>query len=112
MFLLDHNFPIQILEFLQSEKTQVQTTRYHGWEALENGALAASAYQFGYRCILTRDKKFAESAARALKQFPELSIVVVTLKQDKAARYLEAFCAAWIKNRILVQSGQLLRWPE
>jgi len=112
MFLLDQNFPIQVLEFLQAGDMQVQTTRYHGWEALENGKLAASAFQHGYRCILTRDKKFGESAAKALRQFPELCVVIVTLKQDKAARYLAKFRTAWEKNSIQPEPGKLLHWPE
>jgi len=112
MLLLDHNFPIQILEFLQADGVSAQTTKYHGWEALENGKLATAAFQSGYRCILTRDRKFAESAAKALRQFPDLSVVVVTLKQDKAARYLQAFRAAWGKKKIQTQPGQLLHWPE
>jgi predicted nuclease of predicted toxin-antitoxin system len=112
MFLLDHNFPVQILEFLQGQGVQVQTTRYHGWEALENGALVSSAFEAGYRCVLTRDRKFAESAAKALRKFPEISVIIVTLQQNKADVYLASFQAAWGKDKILPLPGQLLLWPK
>jgi hypothetical protein len=48
---------------------------------LTNGILVEAAANAGFNCILTRDRLFGESAARALKRFPGFSVVLVTIPQ-------------------------------
>lgn len=112
MWLLDHNFPVQIQEYLIEHGVACQTTKYHGWEFLRNGVLAATAYTGGYRTILTRDTSFGESAAKALQQHQELAIVIVVLKQAKAPNYVAAFNSAWQQSKIIPVPGKLVRWPS
>lgn len=59
----------------------------------------------------TRDRLFSESAARALKQFPEFCVVLVSIPQLRGPDFLEQFRNAWLRNQIRPVAGQLLRWP-
>ncbi len=58
-----------------------------------------AAASSGFTCILTRDRLFAESAARALVA-NNLSIVVVALPQLREADFLMAFEEAWQREAI------------
>ena len=62
-----------------------------GWGGLTNGALVEAATQAGFRCILTRDRLFSQSAARALKRFPEFCVVLVTIPQLRGPEFLKQF---------------------
>ena len=81
------------------------------WEGLTNGALVEAAEQSGCRCIFTRDRLFSESAARALKRFPEFCVVLVTTPQLRGPEFLEQFRSEWARSPILPVAGRLLRWP-
>ena len=58
-WLLDVNVPV------------AQHAASRGWGALKNGVLVETASSQGFVCVLTRDRLFGESAARALKSFPQ-----------------------------------------
>jgi hypothetical protein len=73
----------------------VRHGRKSGWKALRNGELVAAAVHAGFTTILPRDRLFAESASRAWRVFPDLSVVIVTLPQLPSGRYLQAFTTAW-----------------
>jgi hypothetical protein len=58
-----------------------------------------------------RDRLFAESAARAWRALPDLSLVIVTLPQLPSARYLDAFRTAWATSPICPRPGTIISWP-
>ena len=83
-----------------------------GWGGLTNGALVEAANHAGFRVVLTRDRLFSESAARALRRFPEFCVVLVTRAQLRGPEFLNQFRAAWNRGPIHTAAGQLLRWPD
>ena len=111
MWLLDANLDIHLLELLQRFQIDCDTTENRGWKSLRNGDLAAAAAEAGFRTILTRDRLFAESAARAWRALPDLSLVIVTMPQLPSARYLEGFWTAWAASPIRPQPGRIVTWP-
>lgn len=111
MLLLDHNLPHQLRALLAEFGHQAESTRYRGWEELRNGDLVAAAHAAGFKAILTRDVKFAESAARALSRFPSMAIVIVRLHQRSWEIYKGAFSDAWDVAPIIPQPGKVISWP-
>ena len=111
MLLLDHNLPHQLRDLLASFGTQSESTKYRSWETLRNGELVSAAHAAGFKAIITRDRKFAESAAKALTKFPEMAIVIVRLNQRGWRMYREAFLAAWTASPIVPQPGKVTTWP-
>ncbi len=111
MWLLDVNLPKKIGGFLGELGIEACSADDRGWGGLTNGALVEAAQQAGFRCILTRDRLFSESAARALQRFPEFCVVLVTIPQLRGPEFLEQFRNAWVRSPIQPVSGQLLRWP-
>lgn len=83
MWLLDATMDVHLFALLGELGIRCETASYRGWKALENGALVTVAVGAGFECLLTRDGLFGESAARALKQFPEFAVVVVTLPNSR-----------------------------
>ncbi len=86
--------------------------RPRGWKTLSNGELVATAFAEGFRCLLTRDQLFGESASRALKSFPEFVVVVITLPQQRWPEYRERFLEAWAASPIHPVPGSLVHWPN
>lgn len=95
MWLLDVNLPNGLRSVLQEYGIESHTTVYKGWRDLGNGALAKVAVAAGFKAILTRDKLFGESAAKALDTFPELSVVIIRIPQSRAETYLINFRKQW-----------------
>src|SRR3990172_393987 len=99
MWLLDHNLPRQLFEaFRTTLKVPAETAHSRSWGQLENGDLVRAAVEEGFACILTKDVRFRESAAKTLARFPGFSIVLITLKQQKGPLYVQTFLAAWEKK--------------
>ena len=111
MLLLDHNLPHQPRELLKEFGLHSETVQYRGWSQLRNGELTSAAYAAGFRVILTRDMKFAESASKILSQFPEISVVVIQLHQRSWRLYSAAFRAAWARAPIVQKAGKMIFWP-
>ena len=65
-WLLDHNLPKQLAEFLRNNGIDCNWTSAEGWQTLANGALVKAASDAGYVCLLTNDRKFANAAGNAL----------------------------------------------
>ena len=107
MWLLDVDMPRQLVVPLESQGIKTDTAVARGWGNLSNGVLLEAAAAAGFRSLLTRDRLFGESASRALKRFPEFSVVLVTLPQLRAQRFLEAFQAAWSAAPIVPAPGEL-----
>jgi len=82
-----------------------------GWKALPNGDLVTVAVDTGFRCLLTRDRLFGESASRALKSFPQFAVVVVNVPQQPWHQYRDKFLALWAERAIEPAPGQLIHWP-
>ena len=111
MWLLDVNLPTDLLALLRGYGITCDTTANRGWRDLTNGLLAEAAFGAGFRVILTRDRLFGESAARALRALPELAIVVVALPQARAAIYLAEFRKHWERQPIIPMAGGIAEWP-
>ena len=111
MWLLDVNLPTALAKALAQLGIEAHTTAARGWRDMENGALAKVASDAGFKVILTRDKLFGESASKALRAYPHLAVVIVTIRQSREAVFLDEFRAAWAKNSISPTSGGLTYWP-
>ena len=81
MWLLDANMDVHLVPVLTGFEISCDTAGKRGWQALSNGALVSVAVDAGFRCLLTRDQLFGESASRALKMFPQFAVVVVNVPQ-------------------------------
>lgn len=111
MWLLDVNLPKKIAGVLGEFGIEAHCADDRDWAGLTNGVLVEVAQQAGFRCILTRDRLFSESAARALKSFPQFCVVLVMIPQLRGPEFIEQFRAAWHRGPIQPIPGQLLRWP-
>ena len=112
MWLLDVNMPREIVGLLDELGVHAQHTgTIPGWDELTNGALVEAAWSKNFDCVLTRDRLFAESAARALKKFPEFSVILVTLPQARGSEFLKVFRSAWERTRVIPIPGRSLSWP-
>ncbi len=112
MWLLDVNLPKKVGSLLAEFGIEARGADDGGWGGLTNGALVEAATQAGFQCILTRDRLFSQSAARALKRFPEFCVVLVTIPQLRGPGFLEQFRSAWDRSPIRPVGGQLLWWPD
>jgi predicted nuclease of predicted toxin-antitoxin system len=112
MWLLDVNTPKKLGGLLGNHGIEAHSADDRGWGSLTNGALVEAANQAGFRCILTRDRLFSESAARALKRFPRFCVVLVTIPQFRGPAFLDEFQRAWERSPIQPVAGRLLRWPD
>jgi hypothetical protein len=73
--------------------------------------LVTAAVKAGFRCMLTRDRLFGESASRALKSFPQFAIVVVAIPQQRWQQYREQFVERCAERPIEPVAGQLIQRP-
>ncbi len=111
MWLLDANMDVHLVGVLKELGVPCDTAGNCGWKALSNGDLVTTAVDAGFRCLLTRDQLFGESASRALKLFPEFAVVVVGLPQLRWLLYRDKFLAAWRDSPIQPVPGKLIHWP-
>jgi predicted nuclease of predicted toxin-antitoxin system len=112
VWLLDANLDIRICELLDEFGIASRTAESHGWKHLLNGQLVSAAVAAGFTCLLTRDQLFAESASRALKQFPQFEVVLIRLKQRRRSQYLDQFRLAWVREPIEPVPGRTIKWPS
>jgi predicted nuclease of predicted toxin-antitoxin system len=111
MWLLDANIDVHLASFLNEQGFPVENTKSRNWQALSNGDLVSVAVEAGFTCVLTQDRLFAESAAKALKKFPTFAVVVIRLPQLPWKKYLESFQSHWKKFPIKPKAGQIISWP-
>ena len=111
MWLLDANVDVHLAAVLREFGIQCETTASRGWKALSNGELVEVTAAAGFRCLLTRDQLFGMSASRPLKSFPQLSVVLITLPQQRWEEYRKRFLEAWAVSPIQPVPGHLTRWP-
>jgi len=112
MWLLDANVDVHLVPFFRERGISCDTAGHRGWKALSKGELVAAAYAKGFRCLLTRDRLFGESASEALKSFPEFAVVVITLPQQPWAQNRQRFLESWAASPIQPESGCLTYWPK
>jgi hypothetical protein len=110
MWLLDANMDVHLASVLTGFGIDCDTAGNRGWKALSNGDLVKAAVDTGFRCLLTRDRLFGESASRALKLFPKFAVVVVNIPQRRWPRYREQFVARWTEHPIQPVAGRLTDW--
>ena len=89
-----------------------ETTIARGWRGLTNGELTDVASHGGFTTILTKDRMFGDSAAKALQRFPSFSAVVLNIPQSRSAIYLKEFEKAWKLHSIGPIPGQLVNLPK
>lgn len=111
MWLLDANMDVHLAETLISFGISCDTAANRGWKALSNGNLVSAGVAAGFTCLLTRDRLFGESAARALQAFPSFAVVVVNLQQQKWPLLEKQFLACWAEKPIQPVVGSLVQWP-
>lgn len=111
MWLLDKNLPCHIEPVLRSHSIQFETVSLRGWDELRNGDLLEAASLAGFKCILTRDVLFKESATQALKAHPHMAIVLVKIPQLPGKAYAKKFADSLKRTAINPASGQLVIWP-
>ena len=112
MWLLDANVDVHLVPLLQERGIICDTAARRGWKALSNGELVAVAYSEGFRCLLTRDRLFGESAAERLRSYPEFAVVVINLPQQSWPQYRQRFVEAWATSPIRPTPGSLIYWPQ
>lgn len=112
MWLLDANLDVRIRQLLSEFGIESDTAERHGWKHLLNGQLVSAAVAGGFTCLLTRDQFFAESASRALRQFPQFAVVLIQLEQRRRSLYLSQFRSAWVGEPIVPTAGRTVTWPS
>ncbi len=110
MWLIDENLHIQLHKTLAELGVKAQTVSFAGLSGLDNGILTRKAFEFGFRCILTQDKDFPKDAARALRETPEMAVVIIKLAQTPAKTYLERFKELWWQSSIAPIQGKVTEW--
>jgi hypothetical protein len=58
---------VHLLNLLSEFGITCEAATRRGWGGLSNGELVAAATEAGFTCILAQDRRFAESAAKALQ---------------------------------------------
>jgi predicted nuclease of predicted toxin-antitoxin system len=111
MRLLDANVDVHLVPVLSEFGISSDTAANRGWKALQNGDLVAAAMAAGFDCVVTRDQGFAESAARALRSYPALAVVILRLAQKPWPQYRQTFLEAWSASPIRPVAGRLVQWP-
>jgi hypothetical protein len=69
MWLLDVNMPRQLKALLADLGITADTANDRGWGTLVNGDLLEAAAAAGFKCLLTRDRLFGQSASSATRIF-------------------------------------------
>lgn len=110
-WILDHNIPLAMKRFLQSQTIISVTAKERGWEQLSNGELVAAVVAAGFSVILTQDRRFQESAAKTLRLHIQVSIVLVILPPKVKPPALSSHIATkWAEGQIIPVPGQLVVW--
>lgn len=111
MWLLDANMDVNLVRVLARLGIRAETAGSRGWKAFSNGQLVAAAVASGFECLLTRDRQFGESAAKALREHPQFAVVLILLRQQRSDIYPKRFLELWSEAPIIPEPGRLLAWP-
>jgi hypothetical protein len=110
-WLLDVNVPSQLVLTLKDFGVEAATAALLGWKQLTNGRLVEAASNVRFSTILTRDKRFRQSASETLKRFPAIALVVMVLPQAPASDFLRDFEKSWTTKPTQPIAGQIVTWP-
>jgi hypothetical protein len=110
-WLLDVNVPQQLVLTLKAFGVEAETAASRGWKQLTNGNLVEAASKAGFSTILTRDRRFQQSAWETLKRFPTMALVVLVLAQARALDFLRDFESSWVTKPIQPIVGKIITWP-
>jgi hypothetical protein len=111
MWLLDANMDVHLVAISVDLGFPSAAAASLGWKALSNGSLLAAAVGAGFDCLLTRGQLFGESAARAMKAYPQFAVVLIDLPQQQWPLYRDRFLGACSESPIRPIPGQMIRWP-
>lgn len=112
MWLLDANVDVHVVDVLGEFGIRAEAAVDGRWGALTNGDLVLASSAAGFTCLLTHDRRFAQSASVALSSIPNFSIVVIRLPQRTWSKYVEQFRAAWRQKPIVPAAGEVVHWPS
>src|SRR5579871_1696985 len=112
MWLLDANLDVNLIPVLREFGIASDSAILRGWRELVNGDLVAAAIEHGFTCLLTRDRRFVQSAVRELKAHPGFSIVIIRMAQRPSTVLLDDFRISWKMNPILPIEGSVVEWPS
>ncbi len=112
MWLLDVNMDVHLVRILKEVGVPSDTAANRGWKGLSNGDRVSNAVSAGFTCLLARDQRFGESAARALKTFPSFAVVIIELGQQPLEKHHEQFLAAWFVEPIKPIAGSFIHLPH
>ena len=111
MWLLDEGLPISLYKLLQGFDVKVETVEFRGWKGLRNGSLVSVSAEAGFKCILTKDRLFAQDAKKSLSLYPQIAVVMIVLPQEPRGLYLKKFEDYWNVANIVPLEGQVIEWP-
>ena len=112
MWLIDENLHKNLFKSLEKFGVTAQTVRFAGLSGLDNGKLTKEARRLGFTCILTQDKDFPKDAHKALRETPEMAVVIVNLRQHPPKTFTERFETCWAKEPIKAAPGKITHWPN
>lgn len=111
MWLLDANMNVNLVSVLGEFGIRCDSADERGWKTLTNGELVTAAVAGGFVCLLTRDRRFGQSASRALKMFPQFAVVFVNLPQLPSDAFRDRFVTRWMERAIEPVAGKFTTWP-
>ena len=111
MWLLDKNVPRQMVAFLQGKGIDAKHAGDLGWGALRNGVLTRTAYQAGYRVLVTHDLDFDRDAAKELASRKDFAVVKIMLDTPGKSAYLALLAKYWLLEPIKPAPGGSVEWP-
>ena len=112
MWLLDKNVPRQTLMFLRACGLTAEHAGDLGWGALRNGVLTRTAYDAGFRVLLTHDLDFDKEAAKELLARSDFAVVKILLDTPGKVAYLALLDKYWALERIQSMPGCSINWPN
>ncbi len=111
MWLLDKNVPRQVMAFLRSVGIDSKHAGDIGWGALRNGVLTKTAYEAGYRVLVTHDLDFDRDAAKELAGRKDFAVVKILLDTPGKHAYLALLDKYWLLEQIVPKFGGSIEWP-
>jgi hypothetical protein len=111
MWLLDKNVPRQMMGFLRSLGLDAHHAGDLGWGALRNGVLTRTAYDAGYRVLITHDQDFDRDAAKELEWRSDFCVVKILLDTPGKHAYVELLEKYWSREAIIPRFGACILWP-
>ena len=111
MWLLDKNVPIQMVAFLRDRNIEAKHAGDLEWGALRNGVLTKTAYEAGYRVLVTHDLDFDRDAAKELAIRSDFAVVKILLDTPGKSAYVALLGKYWPREPMIPTFGSSVAWP-